>query len=67
MKVYQMACDYQHIKRYAEIMGYSKDYVQGVQYQAHRQNMPFDTCDIVDNVPVLFRELPSAIRKMFGE
>lgn len=68
MKTYQIPQDYQHIKRYGELNNWSKEYVDGMQYRAHRINAPFDTVEITpDGAIIRFEYLPKEVRKLFGE
>ena len=59
--------DYQHIKKYGEIHGYTKEWVQGQQWLAYKLNAQYDTVEIINNIPFLFRELTITERKVFGE
>lgn len=67
MRVYQMAIDYQHIKYYGIIQGWTKELVVRKQVLAYHINAPFDCIDVENYKAILFRDLPKEKRALFWD
>jgi len=65
LRAHQLPIDYQHIKVYGKIQGYSDSWVKGQQWVAHRMDAPHDTVSVVDGTPCLFRNLSITQKREF--
>ena len=65
-RIYQLAIDYQHIRVYGLLHNWTMELIKGKQFIAHLMNAPFDTVDIIADVPVRFTDLSYAERNLFN-
>ena len=65
-RIYQTPSDYNHIRAYGLIMGWTMDLIKGQQKLAYMINAPYDTVELAGEVPKRFRELPRDVKQLFG-
>lgn len=58
--------DYNHIRVYGMIKGYSDSHIAGQQKLAYMVNAPYDTVELDDGKIIRFYDLTSEARKEFA-
>lgn len=67
IRVYNETSDYQHIRVYGTLMGYTDSFIKDQQKLAYMLNAPWDTVEIIEGKAMQFQHLPGDLRKKFGE
>lgn len=59
--------DYQHIKTWGKLQGWTDNLIESQQWLAYRHNAPWDTVELVNGKAMRFQDLTKAQKEGFKQ